>query len=394
MISIEEKDCCGCGACVASCNKRAIALKENEEGFLYPFTNNDLCIKCGICEKVCPALNTFAPVLTESVSFACKSKDKNTQLSSASGGVFPLLAKTVINNNGYVFGAGFNDKWHVEHFCISNEVDLLKLCKSKYVQSYAVDSYKNVRDILNQGFLVLYSGTPCQCSALRNFLRKDYENLYIVDIVCHGVPSPKVWDKYLEELSSQYGCKTNDIIEIQFKYKDSKKFFWKHPGFLVKWKDGTQYLDFSNNTPYENSFLTGMNVRSSCYNCKVKNLSSKSDITIGDFWGCEYVQPDFFDNDGISIVFVNTLKGKKLLDKIKSQLDCRQISLNDALKYNKRISQSVNPHHNRTLFFNKIKSLSLLDSYIFAAKKSYFEVLFDFMLNTIRNLKNKYLGSI
>lgn len=232
--------------------------------------------------------------------------------------------------------------------------------RSKYVQSFIDKSlYVQIREKLREKETVLFTGTPCQCLALRNFLRKPYDNLYIVDIVCHGVPSPMIWNLYLDDLCNAYGKKREDIIDIQFKYKDGVKYFWKHPGFKILWKDGTEYLDYSNHTCFENGFLSNLFVRPSCHHCKIKNLTSKSDISIGDFWGVEFQKPNFFDNNGVSIALLNTDKGKEIFEKIKERFYIEKISIEDAIKYNKRICESSPVNKNRKKFFKQLNENNL-----------------------------------
>ena len=199
MIKIShKKDCCGCGACVQRCPKHCIAMQEDKEGFLYPVINKTKCTNCGLCEKVCPVINQGHcnnPIKT----YAAINPKNDVRIASSSGGVFTVLAEDIINSNGVVFGAAFNNEWNVEHTCVENIKDLEKLRGSKYVQSNIGNSYQEAESFLKEGREVLFSGTPCQIAALKLFLRKEYKNLTTVDFVCHGVPSPAVWRKYLHE---------------------------------------------------------------------------------------------------------------------------------------------------------------------------------------------------
>lgn len=293
--------------------------------------------------------------LRSSQCYGLIDKTLDIQLKSASGGVFTELATYVLDEGGIVFGAAFNDCWEVEHVGISQKQDLSRLRRSKYVQSYNVNSYQEIKKQLRVGRLVLYTGTPCQCLSLRKFLRKEYENLFIVDIVCHGVPSTKVWDIYLNMLCRQNGENKENIKDIQFKYKDGQKYYWKHPGFKVEWKDGKSYIDYSNHTSYENGFLSNLFVRPSCHHCKVKNLTSDSDITIGDFWGCESQCQELFDNNGVSIAIVKTEKGRQLFKRIQNKFNFKEVTIEDVTKYNSRICVSAPENQNRYLFFRELK---------------------------------------
>ena len=285
---ISKENCVGCAACENVCSVGALAMKVDEEGFSYPFLDESKCVHCNKCVKVCPVLNhPYDNNKLKAEFYGMKSRDVNTQINSASGGVFPELAKLFLSDsNGFVWGATFDENFYVVHKCIDSKQHLDNLCRSKYVQSNLTGVYKEVKKQLQNGKRVLFTGTPCQTTALKNFIGKNDDNLYLVDIICHGVPSPEVWQEYLTELSEEYSEKKEDICSVCFKYKDGARK-WTHPGFLVKWEDGKEYIDFSNNTWYENGFLNNLYVRPSCHICKFKSLSSISDLTIGDFWGMQ-----------------------------------------------------------------------------------------------------------
>lgn len=199
MIDIlDKKDCCGCSSCVQRCPKQCITLKEDNEGFLYPIVNKEICISCGLCEKVCPVLSQGEPRKPLKV-YAAKNQDEEIRRQSSSGGVFTLLAEQVIREGGVVFGAIFDENWEVKHDFAETIEGLAPFRGSKYVQSRIDDNYKKAERFLNQGRKVLFSGTPCQIAGLKRFLRNEYDNLLTVDFVCHGVPSPGVWRQYLKE---------------------------------------------------------------------------------------------------------------------------------------------------------------------------------------------------
>lgn len=201
MIHITDKSkCCGCNACVQRCPKQCIAMREDEEGFLYPKVDVAVCIDCGLCEKVCPVINQNVPKEPLQV-FAAKNKNEDQRLRSSSGGVFILLAENIIKQGGVVFGARFDKNWEVEHGYAETLEELEPLMRSKYVQSRIGNTYKEAEMFLKQGRKVLFVGTSCQIAGLHKFLRKEYENLLTVDFICHGVPSPGVWRKSSEERS-------------------------------------------------------------------------------------------------------------------------------------------------------------------------------------------------
>lgn len=365
MIKIEKKEeCCGCGACKSVCNHNAISFEIDNEGFWYPHVNLDKCVDCKLCESVCPFIGKNKSKLKQSKVYAAKCLNIEQQKNSSSGGVFPCIAQYILEIGGVVFGTVY-DGPIVKHSYIDKLEDLYKICGSKYVQSDNFSSFKNVRSFLKAGKTVLYSGTPCQCLALRKYLKKEYERLYIVDIVCHGVPSPLVWNHYLNDVSRKNNDDIKNISFIKFKYKDGKKYLWSHPGFIIKWKNGTCFETYSNVTGYENGYLSNLFVRPSCHTCKVKKISSESDMTIGDFWGCERIIPEFNDPNGVSVVFTNTEKGILLLSLINKKLKLAKVSIAEATKYNFRIKQSSCPHPNRIRFFHALnKSNASIDEIV------------------------------
>ena len=373
MINLPKEDCCGCGACKAICPRKAITLSLDSEGFWYPLINQDVCVNCGLCQKTCPSINVNESCINKTKAVGCKNTNVEEQLNSASGGIFTVIAKCILKKKGIVFGAKFRSDWNVEHGFIQEESELDSLCRSKYVQSDASNSYPLVKDFLLKEKNVLFTGTPCQCLALRRFLRKDYDNLVVVDIVCHGVPSPKIWQQYLNEESEKIGCSVSEIEEIRFKYKEKDKYHWKHPGFLIKWKNGKLFKIFSNKTSYENGFLTNLFTRPSCAKCKMKPLASSSDLTIGDFWGVEKVYPDFMDKNGVSILFINTKIGELIYHEIQSQLLTLQISVEDAVHFNARVTKSITMNKKRDMFFELVSNRSVDYSVNECLKKSLWE---------------------
>ena len=243
MIKIYDKqNCCGCTACVQRCPKHCISLKEDEEGFLYPLVDESVCIDCGLCENVCPVLNQKSekqPLL----QYAAKIKNQNIRMNSSSGGIFSLLAESVIEGEGAVFGARFNDVWNVVHDFTDTKEGLSSFRGSKYVQSYIGDSFLQAERILKSGRLVMFTGTSCQIRGLKLFLRKDYPNLLTVDFICHGVPSPKVWKKYLNGIlykSARMVTKKHAVLSKTYptitsiEFRDKTLQGWKKFSFVVR----------------------------------------------------------------------------------------------------------------------------------------------------------------
>ena len=350
-----KSQCCGCGACMNACKRKAIVMQEDKEGFLYPQVNKALCNNCNLCKRVCPFLNPHVTKIDDVNIYCAKNKNLYQRINSSSGGIFPIIAYRLFKKGFIVAGAVFDKKWNVVHQIVESKEDIPKLFRSKYVQSNTLNIFKDVKRRLDLGEKVLFSGTPCQSFALKLFLRKKYPNLFVVDIICHGVPSPMVWQKYLQEKSEDYGETKENISQVNFKIKDSsKKYYWRRPGFNILWKSGSEFSSFGNATSYENGFLTNLFVRPSCHNCKIKGISSGSDVTIGDFWGCDVVKPNFEDSNGVSLIFVNTEKGRKLFEEIQCELFFSALDKEEAILHNNKIIICGGAHVNRKKFFKQI----------------------------------------
>ncbi len=248
--------------------------------------------------------------------YGAKHKNEEVRLNSSSGGIFRPLAENTIKKGGVVFGASYN-KNNVEHIEVSNIEDLIKLQKSKYVRSDLKDSYKNVKEYLDKGIEVLFSGTPCQVKGLKKYLKQEYDNLLCVDFICHGTPTKKAFQKYM---------KNNKIKKIDFKDKSKG---WNN--YHIN-KDGE--LEFYQDNEYMQDFINDRNLEESCYRCTNKKFKSNSDIKLADFWGIQYINPRFSDDKGISTVFINTIKGEKEFEGIKHLLDTIEVSLEEATRFN------------------------------------------------------------
>lgn len=366
MIQILDKSqCCGCTACVSICPKQCITMREDEEGFLYPVVDSSHCIDCNLCKKVCPEL--YPKEMREPLHvYAAKHKNEQVRLASSSGGIFTLLAEKIIDEGGVVFGVRFNNNWDVVHDYTETMEGLAVFRGSKYVQSYMGDCYLKAKSFLEQGRKVMFTGTPCQIAGLKNFLRKDYDNLLTVDVVCHGVPSPKVWQVYLDEIARKGGknsvlshpiVEKTEINHIDFR---SKSIGWKKFSFALTLSKAT--ADGEKNTvllssiftenPYMNAFLSNLSLRPSCYDCPAKSGKSGSDITIADFWGIEDVLPEFDDDKGISLVLSYSEKGGRWLAGL--DCECIEVDYRSAQRMNPLISTSVSKPINRAFFFRQL----------------------------------------
>lgn len=314
MIQILGKSrCCGCTACSQICPKQCITMESDLQGFLYPIVNTIECIGCNLCEKVCPVLNQSEPQEPLQV-YAAKNCDEQIRENSSSGGIFTSIAECIIKNGGVVFGATFNEYWEVRHIYVEAITDLSKFRGSKYVQSNLEGVYQSVKSILLTGRQVLFSGTPCQIAGLRSFLREENDNLFTVDIVCHGVPSPLVWNEYLNHISAKYKRCVQDIVSINFR---NKEFGWYSYRVNIEWKDKI-YSKPKSEDLFMLGFLKNLYLRPSCEECPVKSGKSGSDITLGDFWGVNEAHPEIYDDKGVTMVLLNTKKGQKLFDNTNS----------------------------------------------------------------------------
>ena len=375
MINITDKHkCCGCTACVSVCPKGCISMSEDKEGFLYPVVDSVKCIDCGLCEKVCPVLH---PLNNESepLVYAAINNDESIRMQSSSGGIFTLLAESVIDKGGVVFGACFDRNWNVVHNYTETKEGLAKFRGSKYVQSNVGKSFSQVKAFLDAGRIVLFSGTPCQVAGLKNYLRKPYPILLTVDLVCHGVPSPDVWRKYLEEtVCRAYGIKKNKpavnlcdyISDIKFRAKDKG---WKKFSFKIEYKDGRTEMNPFYENPYMNIFLSNLSLRLSCYVCPVKLHNLQSDITLADFWGVDKIDNEIDDNKGCGLLLIHNRDKLDLLFGMNCKLFRHQ--LDEVVEYNPSILCSVDEPINRNFFWTVYYKQFFYLSYKITMSKSF-----------------------
>ncbi len=280
-------------------------------------------------------------------AYACINKDEEIRKNSSSGGIFTLLAEQILNKQGVVFGAAFDENYHIIHTYIENKNNIEKFRGSKYAQSKIGICYRQAKDFLDQGRYVLFTGTPCQVEGLKMYLKKEYENLYTQDIICHGTPSHKVWEKYLEYRKNISG---QEPEKISFRNKDDG---WKL--FNMKFEyPKSNYKKNQNQDPYMQAFLKNASLREECYKCKFKKKNRVSDITLADFWGIENILPEMDDNKGTSLVIVHSEKGQQLFKDISSKMIYKQVDFNEAIKYNPSMLESVKPDPKRKKFFENL----------------------------------------
>ncbi|TJX68826.1 4Fe-4S dicluster domain-containing protein [Soehngenia saccharolytica] len=355
--------CTGCHACMNICPQDCVEMKFDEEGFLYPRVNIEYCIQCNKCVNICPSLKKLPEAMGNEmlIAYACQAKDDKIRLISSSGGIFSLIAQEVISNEGIVFGAGFDKEFNLKHF-YSDDMNVIldKFTGSKYVQSNIGTTYKQVKDFLDNDRLVLFTGTPCQVAGLKSYLGKDYDNLVCVDLVCHGVPSPFMWNKYKEYREREA---KSTAKRISFRHK---KYGWKRYSVLFEFANNTEYLHTLDKDMYMRAFLKDIALRPSCYNCKFKGYKRYSDMTLADFWGIEEVTDSFKDDLGTSLITLNSLKGKKIFETLNDSVKSEEVDIKKALEYNKAALKSAEKHPSRDEFMNRLKTMEfdeLVDLY-------------------------------
>lgn len=354
MIRLPE-NCCGCTACFSICGKHAISMQSNNEGFLVPVIDSYNCIECRMCENVCVQnrkennANDF-----EKKVFALKNTDNEIRKKSSSGAFFQLIAKYFIEQGGVVFGCSLDKDLNVHHCWTDSLEDLGMLQESKYVQSEVGNAYLECKEFLLKNRLVLFTGTPCQIAGLKSFLGKDYDNLFCIDIICHGVPSPKLWEKYKKYQESRFASK---IIESHFRSKDSG---WKNYSMRLIFENGITYEKSFSKDLYLKLFLHDVALRESCYDCQFKYPNQKSDYTIGDLWGAQNIIPEMDDDIGINVVLINSKKANEMYKSFVSGNNCieNDVNLYDVVKYNSALVKSVSRPKLRNIFYKDLESLS------------------------------------
>lgn len=284
-------------------------------------------------------------------AFACINKDNKTRNSSSSGGMFTLIANEILEKNGVVFGVTFDENYNIIHTYAENKKDCEKFRGSKYVQSQIGNCLKKVNEFLDDERYVLFTGTPCQIEGLKKYLNKEYEKLYTQDIICHGVPPHKVWERYLEYRKKQSGQNPENI---SFRNKD---YGWKKFSMKFEYKDGQNYINNLDQDPYMQAFLRNTSLIESCYNCQFKKKNRTSDITLADFWGIENIAPEMDDDKGTSLVIINSEKGRQIFEQIKDKIIYKEVDFEKAIQYNPSMIKSVKLDPNREKFFENLDQM-------------------------------------
>lgn len=343
--------CTGCYACANTCPESCIKLVLDEEGFRYPVIDETHCINCGKCAEVCPIDKDIARdgILEIPLAYACYNKDDVVRQESSSGGISYTLARQVIDSNGVVFGVAGSVICGVYHTHADNIEGVKKMCKSKYLQSDVGFTFRKTKELLKQGKTVFFTGTPCQIAGLYSYLGNESPNLFTADLICHGVPSETVFHKHIEEI------KKNDKCEVVDVYRD-KAQGWKPTQSTYVYRDGTKKTVPNATNVYNRGFISNLFQRNSCYTCKYAVIPRIADISLGDYFGGTKYKEYDVDNKGLSLITVNTEKGKILFEKIEEQLFYKKFSIETVVNESEHLAHPPSYNILRDLFFKLIKT--------------------------------------
>ncbi len=385
-VYLDKNKCSGCGACHDACPVHAIEMKADEIGYNFPVINHDTCLKCGKCRNICPLSHPIKNDFEKKVYIASTKDDKKSAKSS-SGGVFPLLCESILGDNGVVYGAEIKKHedglFYVSHIGVESTIDVTKLYNSKYIQSNTAGIYTDVKEKLTLGRKVLFSGTPCQIHGLKNYLGKDYSNLFTIEVICHGVPSHKIFHKYMEYISPKFNGKITNII-----FRDKAKGWDKN--ICVEYEDKNGIIQREIIPFYKSSyfmmFLKGDTIRDSCLRCPFASRYRSADLTLGDYWGAEYEHPKFVRKNGnnairkqgMSCVIINSDKGISLMEEIKEMLVYEESTYEKVALHNKQLLYHLPASKNRERYLSlllnddyNVLDNEVINQYSKASKKSY-----------------------
>lgn len=328
---IGKDKCTGCYACYSVCPTQAISMSLNDEGFIFPIVNYNICTSCGLCQQVCPISKLTLNNQKSPNVYAAFSNNDEIRYKSSSGGIFFEIAKNILNQEGIVFGAAFNENLELRHDCAETEEQLLKLIGSKYIQSHIEGAYNHAIKELRNNRTVLFCGTPCQVVGLKNLVKQNFKhssnNLYLCDMICHGVASERAFKNYLRSLS--------DKVPIHYNFRD-KRHGWKKYGSKIVFNDKSEYYNVFFNDPFMIGYIKNIFLRESCFNCPFASLPRQSDMTLGDFWGAP---KNLYDKRGVSLVLTNTSQGERLFEKA-TNIGKHSIKINQAIPYNSRLVEA------------------------------------------------------
>lgn len=324
-----KEECCGCTACQSICPVDAIKMVKDEEGFLYPEISELLCIDCMRCKNVCSFQNGYDTSENFDVPlvFAAKNKDEKIRLESSSGGASSAIEDSIFDSGGAVFGAGLNENLELVHSLAETHTEAKKFRGSKYVQSDLKNTFVTIKELLTQGRSVLFTGTPCQTSGLKSYIgNQNRENLLLCDLVCHGTPSPLLWNEHIKSLGKR---KKSKVTSYAFRHKI---FGWHTHTEMVSFENGESDCKSAFSQKHKELFYANLILRPACHSCPYTNVRRPSDITLADFWGIENSLSSFDDNKGVSLILVNTNKGKIAFDRAATKIECINSDLQSCMQ--------------------------------------------------------------
>lgn len=353
MIDKITDSCTGCRTCEKVCSKNCISMKPDMEGFLIATIDSNKCVDCGLCKKYCPQ-NTIIVNKSPLEVYAIRTKDNKLLKRSSSGGIFAAVAKLVLDGGGVVFGAAYNNNMQVEHVCINSSSELWRLQSSKYVQSNTKNTYVEAKEMLEKGLYVLYSGTPCQIAGLNSYLKRKYDNLITIDIVCHGVPSPKIFAKYIEWKSKEFGA------PLQYcNFRDKADGWGQTLTFMTTSPTCKKQSIIGPSDPYYYHFLQGNLHRKCCYNCLYASKYRPADMTIGDYWGIEREHKKLFSYKGVSLLMLNNQQTVDFFRKIKNDFIYEKSTYEKASRRNYNLKYPSKKGNKRDIIYKRIDELTV-----------------------------------
>ena len=356
LLTSDKNECCGCGACEQKCLQKAINLRKDKDGFLYPYIEKDMCTDCLVCHTICPFMDAgyaYHRIIKSPEVYLAFHKNDEILKRSTSGGAFSAIAEVFCDGKYAIFGAAFDENLVVQHEYITDRRELRKFSGSKYVQSIIGKCYYHAEAFLKDGRKVLFSGTPCQIAGLRSYLSKEYENLLCIDLICHGVPSPLVLKKYISYLENKSGKKVKYI-----NFRDKSKYGWLIPCIKIDFvsSEKAEY-HLAADDPYEKIFLNNIALRESCYNCKFAKSKRIGDLSIGDFWGAETLYPKIDYRKGLSLILTNTAKGRHIFKQIRCFALCEKSDKRLASQENKTLLRPAAMHKQYYSFFKDLHNM-------------------------------------
>lgn len=387
MVSgVKKGECTGCGACATVCPVKCIYMEYDKEGFLYPHFVAEKCINCNLCQKVCH-LNKHVNTVINRKAYFAKTLDKEILFKSSSGGIFSVIAEVVINQGGKVYGATYDDYYNVVHKGVSVRESIAILRKSKYVQSNMIECFEEIKKEIKNDRFVLFCGVPCQIAALKSYLSKMTDKLLTIDLICSGCPSPGVWRSYMEILVEQY---QSAIKSIDFRDKSNG---WNNFSLKIEFENGNIYKKVHSDDLFLRAFIYKLINRPCCYKCKYIRGKNVADITLGDLWGVKEITGTY-ENDGNSVVVVNTKKGEQLLQQVKKTCFTTEVDIKKVVRYNSPLINYYIPNIHRKRFFKYFASgVNINDAFGKCNKYNLIERIIFKIIYLYQKLKDLYIIS-